>query len=64
MALDVGTEVGTLIEVIEVRADSTTATVGVPTFVQQTRPTIPGPWTWWQTDANGVILDLFIEPAS
>ena len=30
-------------------------------FVQQTRPTEPGPWAWWVTSAEGRIVNLIIN---
>ena len=30
-------------------------------YVQQTRPTNPGPWMWWKTDANGNIINLVVN---
>lgn len=30
-------------------------------FVQQTRPTAPGPWVWLVTDENGASVDLIIN---
>ena len=33
-----------------------------PTFyVQQTRPSAAGPWQWWETDAEGNIVNLTIN---
>jgi hypothetical protein len=29
-------------------------------FVQESRPPGLGPWMWWQTDADGNIIDLTI----
>lgn len=31
------------------------------TYVQQARPSVAGPWTWWQTDASGEIIDLIVN---
>ena len=30
-------------------------------FVQQTRPSATGPWIWWETDADGEIIDLTVN---
>lgn len=30
-------------------------------FVQQTRPTETGPWTWYQLDSSGNLIDLIIH---
>lgn len=30
-------------------------------FVQQTRPTEPGPWMWWETDASGNLINLTVN---
>lgn len=30
-------------------------------FVQQTRPAVPGPWIWYETDASGNVIDLTIN---
>lgn len=29
-------------------------------YVQQARPTMPGPWVWWQTDGSGNIINLIV----
>ena len=31
------------------------------TFVQQSRPEITGPWSWWVTDAGGNIINLIVN---
>lgn len=30
-------------------------------FVQPDRPTVSGPWIWWQTDATGALVDLTVN---
>jgi len=30
-------------------------------YVQQTRPSATGPWQWWETDAEGNIINLTIN---
>lgn len=30
-------------------------------FVQQVRPTEPGPWQWWKTNAQGQIINLIVN---
>ena len=30
-------------------------------FTQQTRPAQPGPWVWYETDADGKIIDLTVN---
>jgi hypothetical protein len=30
-------------------------------YVQASRPTTSGPWTWWQTDASGQVIDLIVN---
>lgn len=30
-------------------------------FVQETRPVAAGPWLWWQTDADGNLVDLTVN---
>ena len=29
------------------------------TYVQQTQPTAPGPWVWYQTDASGNVIEIW-----
>ena len=29
-------------------------------FVQQTRPVESPPWVWWETDGNGIIIDMVV----
>lgn len=41
---------------------SGSATVGVPTFVQQSAPTYSsGPYVWYQIDATGQVVNVYVE---